>query len=309
MSADRDRADAIPDEVAGGDAERPTLITPALLRRWPLPEPGGTKYARGQLLVIGGARSTPGAPMLCGLAALRMGAGRLSLAVAESVAPQVAVAIPECAAIGLPEDESGSISGEGIADRLGSELERADAVVLGPGLGSVEGARRLLEHVVEALPEGVPVVLDSYGATILPGLPDAMRHRLHGRLVLTPNTGELARLLDRDDVDDDCAATAECAKRLDAAVACNAWVARGDGLWRVTTGDTGLGTSGSGDVMAGAVAGLLSRGAGLVQALVWGKHVHAAAGDALAARLGRVGYLAREICAELPTILGGLRGD
>ena len=74
-------------------------------------------------------------------------------------------------------------------------------------------------------------------------------------------------------------------------------------------GDTGLGTSGSGDVVAGAVAGLLARGAEPVQATVWAKHVHAAAGDVLAARWGRVGYLATEMLPELPLVLRSLGGD
>ena len=78
-------------------AQQATLITPRLLQDWPLPAPSGSgKSSRGDVWVIGGARGTPGAAMLAGTAALRVGAGRLTLAVAESVAVAVAVAIPEC---------------------------------------------------------------------------------------------------------------------------------------------------------------------------------------------------------------------
>lgn len=301
---------AVPEDAAGGTLLHPTPVTPSLLRAWCLPEPTGTKYSRGQVLVIGGARATPGAAMLSGLAALRMGAGRLTLAVAESIAPNVAVAIPESGAIGLPERD-GAVTGEGVESLLGKELGRTGSVLLGPGLDEPLGTGRLLTEVLAALPDDTPVVLDAYGATVLPDVDRSVWEALSGRLVLTPNTGELARLLQRDDVDDDevAEATVECAKRYGAAVGCNTWVAFDGHVWQMTEGDTGLGTSGSGDVMAGAVAGLLARGAGLAQALVWGKHVHAAAGVQLNTQYGRIGYLAGELGAELPRVMRTLGGD
>ena len=90
---------------------------------------------------------------------------------------------------------------------------------------------------------------------------------------------------------------------------CGQWVAAGGKLWSVSTGDTGLGTSGSGDVVAGAVAGLVARGTELLRATAWSKHVHAAAGDVLSARWGRVGYLATEMLPELPLVMRSLGGD
>ena len=305
------RRHEVPDEVAGGTRANPTMVTPAMLRSWPLPEPDGTKYARGQVLVVGGARFTPGAAMLAGVAALRMGAGRLSLGVADSIAAQVAVAIPESGAYGLPEDEQGSVSGVDAGRLLAKELGRTDSILLGPGLDEPEGTIRLLGEVLAELPDEVPVVLDAFGATVLPDLDSSLLDKLSGRLVLTPNTGELRRLLGLDEVAEDEVdqAALDCAERYGAAVGCNQHVAFEGRLWQITTGDTGLGTSGSGDAMAGAVAGLLSRGATLPQALAWGKYVHAAAGDALVARYGRVGYLAGEILPELPRVLTSLGGD
>ncbi|GAA1394338.1 NAD(P)H-hydrate dehydratase [Luteococcus peritonei] len=301
----------MPQAAAGGTLAHPMLITPAMLRSWPLPEPTGSKYRRGQVLVVGGARFTPGAAMLAGLAGLRVGAGRLSLGVAESVAGRVAVAIPESGAFGLAEDDEGSVSGEAVAQVLGKEIGRTDALLVGPGLDEPEGTIRLLTEILAELPSEVPVVLDAFGATVLPDLDPALLKQLSGRLVLTPNAGELARLLELDELDEEDVAQAslDCAKRYGAAVGCNSWVVHEGRVWQVTTGDTGLGTSGSGDVVAGAVAGLLSRGASLPQALGWGKYVHAAAGDALVARFGRVGYLAGELLPELPRVLSSLGGD
>lgn len=301
----------VPEHAAGGTPEAPTLITPQLLRRWSLPEPSGSKYSRGQVLVIGGSRSTPGGVLLAGEAALRMGAGRLSIAVAESIAPHLAVAMPECGVVGLPEDDEGGVTGERVAELLGKELGRADAVLVGPGLVDAGGSRQLLAEIVPALPDDVPAVLDAFGLTVLPEIPEDAQRALAGRLVLTPNTGELRRIVGWDEVPKDrlLEAVLEAAQRYGAVVGCDTLVAWDEHVWEITTGDTGLGTSGSGDVVAGAVAGLLSRGAGPAQSLVWAKHVHAAAGDALAMRYGRIGFLASELPPQLPLVLRSLRGD
>jgi NAD(P)H-hydrate repair Nnr-like enzyme with NAD(P)H-hydrate dehydratase domain len=126
-------------------------------------------------------------------------------------------------------------------------------------------------------------------------------------VVLTPNGGELAALLDgeeREGLD----AARWVAERYGAVVAAQGWVATpGGDSWADEAGGIGLGTSGSGDVLAGAVGGLLARGAEPPQAAVWGQYLHAAAGDRLAARVGRVGFLARELLDELPLVLTGLR--
>lgn len=300
-----------PNEATPGTAQHPRLITPMLLRSWQLPEPTGTKYSRGQVLVVGGARRTPGAAMLAGLAALRVGAGRLSLAVAESVAGHVAVAIPESGVAGLQQNSSGSVSGIGAAAVLERDVERADAMLVGPGLDDVHGTVRLLEELLPRVPDDRPVALDAYGATVLPDLDRRLCERVSGRLALTPNTRELGIIVGSDDLADEDvpAAASEVAERFGAVVACSGRVVSRDGVWLVATGDTGLGTSGSGDVLAGAVAGLLTRGAPREQALAWGAYAHAAAGDALATRLGRVGYLAGELLPELPLVLAALRGD
>ncbi len=278
-----------------------TAITPALLREWRLPDRAGTKDDRGGVLVIGGARRTPGAAMLTGLAALRIGAGRLTLAVAESVAVQVAVAVPEAGVLALPETPDGSPTGEGL-DGLAAELERADAVVVGPGLDEPDGAARLVREVLARVGATTPVVLDAFALGVLAPLREELAPSA-SRLVLTPNLTEAARLLERDEVSGERAAV-EVAGRYGAAVVCAARVAVPDGRrWHSSTGTGGLGTSGSGDVLAGAVAGLLAGGCPPEQAACWGVHVHAAAGDRLAARIGQLGYLARELLDEVPQVL------
>ncbi|SEQ27408.1 NAD(P)H-hydrate dehydratase [Microlunatus flavus] len=276
-------------------------LTPTLLREWSLPSVGDSKYSRGQVLVVGGAARTPGAAQLAGLAALRVGAGHLTLAVADAVATAMAVATPEAGVIGLPQDGKGSVTGEGVG-LLEDDLGSADVVVIGPGLDDAELTADLLKGALPLLGDDTWLVLDAYALGVLPGMKDAVAP-FAGRLVLTPNSSEGGRLLGRD-LDDLEADVPEIARTYGAVVSCQTLVADPDGAcWRTGAGQIGLATSGSGDVLAGAVAGLLARGTEPLQAVCWASHTHAAAGDRLAAAVGRLGFLASELLAELPRVL------
>jgi ADP-dependent NAD(P)H-hydrate dehydratase len=283
-------------------------ITPTLLREWSLPEPGESKHSRGHVVVIGGARSTPGAVLLAGLATLRVGAGVLAMAVPEPVAVPLAVAVPESAVTGWrdPIDES---LDDADRRRLAEQVGRAGAVLAGPGLDGAEPAKVLVTALADDLPAHVPVVLDAYALGVLPDL-SGPAAKLAGHAVLTPNRAEAGYLLD-DDVDDDTdpvEVARRVAGRWEAVVSYQGAVAAPDAPDRVvSTGHAGLGTSGSGDVLAGAITGLLARGVDPTRAACWGTYLHAAAGDRLAARVGRLGFLARELLDELPLVLTELQ--
>lgn len=295
-----------------------TLITPTLLRSWPLPSAGSNKYSRGAVLVVGGSRRTPGAALLAGTAALRAGAGRVTLAVAESAAVQLALALPEAGVIGLPESPRGSVGDAGLQD-LVDDYDSADVVLIGPGLddiGQTEALLRgLLEHDAARESGDAPtLVLDAYALGALPRLVNDLGPWA-GRLILTPNTTEAGILLGRG-ADDLAADVVELAGKYRAVVSCQGRIAGppragtpgagnpgGGNHWEITTGYGGLGTSGSGDILAGAIAGLRARGTSDAQAACWGTHLHAAAGDRLASRVGSLGYLARELADELPPLM------
>jgi len=287
-------------------AREPVTVTPELLRGWALPSGADSKYARGGVLVIGGARKTPGAVLLAGMAALRVGAGRWTLGVAESVAAPRAVAVPEAGVIGLTETAGGTVVGSSV-DRLGDELDQADVVLVGPGLDDGDEAGELLRALIPIVPVSTSFVLDAYALGVLPELRGSGElESLAGRLVLTPNRGEAARLLGRDirELEGD---VGEIARRFGATVTCFGHIADREGRrWRLGSGQGGLGTSGSGDVRAGAITGLLARGAEFAQAACWGSHLHTAAGDRLSVRIGPTGYLARELVDELPSLLAEL---
>jgi ADP-dependent NAD(P)H-hydrate dehydratase len=293
------------DADTGGGTQ---VVTPALLRRWPLPPPGEDKRDRGSVLVVGGAVRTPGAALLAGLAALRAGAGKLQLAVAAAVASPLAVAVPEALVLPLPHDEaSGSVEPEA-ADVVRDLAAHADVVCLGPGLDDATRSEKLVAAILAGLPAATRVVLDAYALGALRAHPEICT-ALSGRLVLTPNTSEAGILLDADppSADEAAAAARTIADRYQAVVALRGAIATPDGrLFVDGAGQAGLGTSGSGDVLAGVIAGLLARGAEPDQAAAWGAHLHATAGERLAARVGPLGYLARELLDETPGVLAEL---
>jgi hydroxyethylthiazole kinase-like uncharacterized protein yjeF len=282
------------------------LVTPQLLRSWPLPAPTGGKESRGRILIVGGSAEVPGAVLLAAEAALRAGAGKLQVATVASVVGALSVALPEALVRALEETPGGAVAG-GAAEQVRDLAEGASAVLIGPGMTDVEEAQGVTDRLLEQLE--CPVVLDALGMASLTAAPDCL-HRLRARAVLTPNPSELAITLHRDaaEIEDDPAGAAlELAKQAQATVAlggATSWIASPTGaLWRDESGGAGLGVSGSGDVRAGVTAGLLARGAEPDQAAVWAAHLHGRAGERLAASIGKFGFLAREIPGEIPRVL------
>lgn len=282
-------------------------VTPALLRSWQVSRDAADKSDRGTVLVVGGARRSPGAAMLTGRAALRVGAGRLTLAVTESAAVAVAVAVPESGAVALPEDD-GVISGGRAAKALDEDLQTADVVVVGPGLDNAGETAELLRGIGPLLNDSAAVVLDAFALGVLSGLPDVYEPWA-GRLVLTPNKKEAARLLDADpeaDLDPEQAAV-DIAAKYQAVVALHGLIAAPDGRrWEIPAGNSGLGTSGSGDVLAGAIGGFLARQASPEQAACWGTYLHSTAGDRLSAAQGPLSFLAGELLDAMPRVMAEL---
>lgn len=283
-----------------------TLVTPQVLRGWRLPEPTGGKEARGSILVVGGSTETVGAVLLAAEAALRSGAGKLQVVVPSKVAPHVSISLPEALVRGVPSTEAGAIKGDS-AELFLDLAQRASAVLIGPGMADEPETRELVERLLPEL-DG-PVALDALGLAAVTADPSCLRH-LGSRVVLTPNPMELAIALhvEQDEVEDDPPGAAQrLAEQAQATVGlggATSWVAAPDGrLWVDESGGAGLGVSGSGDVRAGVVAGLLARGADPEQAAVWAAHLHGRAGERLAAGVGRLGFLARELPPEIPRVI------
>ena len=298
-----------PPDEEGGDPAGTVDVDSGLLRRWPLPTVEGAKASRGTCLIVGGSVLTPGAVVLAAIGALRSGVGKVQVATAADAAPALAVAVPEALVVGLAQDTDGNITSDAVDD-LAGPLTGATSVLVGPGSLDEAATSRLLARIADQL-DGAVLVVD---ANALPGLaddPEVLRSQRE-RAIITPNAKEVAALCGRDHVDDDDLAEvgAQLADRLGSVVAAkgaDTWVATPDGRrWRVPGGGSGLSTAGSGDVLAGVVAGLAARADESAQAAVHAVHAHAEAGRRLAQRVGRLGFLARELLDEVPRILDEL---
>jgi ADP-dependent NAD(P)H-hydrate dehydratase len=289
-------------------------VTRTLLRRWPVPQPSedSSKKERGTVLVVAGARQTPGAAILAATAALRAGAGTLQIATVRGMAAAVAGAVPEALVLALPETPAGAISPRGVP-RLREALGEADAVLFGPGMVDERATAALLAAVLTASrdsPHEAVWVLDAAALKVAAPQAGSLPRSKGTATVLTPHDGEMARLLGipASRVAANRAACAvEASRRFRAVVALKGMetlIASPDGVLLMHRAlNPGLGTSGSGDTLSGIVAGLAARGAAPLAAAAWGVFVHAQAGSRLTRRLAPLGFLARELLAEIPRVL------
>jgi hydroxyethylthiazole kinase-like uncharacterized protein yjeF len=266
----------------------------------------------GRVLVVGGSAEYPGAALLAGLGAMRAGAGVVQVASARTVADRLAGVVPELTWLVLDEEAPGLIAPSGW--RLATSAAGiVDAIVIGPGLGRLQGTQRRVRILVGTV--GAPTVVDADGLNAL--AEDARWPQdIDADLVLTPHPGEFARLTGNDAPpgDDDAAraaAAAEAAEGWGQVVvlkgAHTVVAAPGGQVVRSSVASPALATAGSGDVLAGVIAAFLAGGAPGFEAAACGVAVHAAAGVLAQRRIGRTGTMARDIAGLLPEAIERLR--
>lgn len=268
-------------------SHRSEPVTPELLRGWGLPEAGDSKNSRGRLVVVGGSSLSPGAVRLAGEAALRVGAGKVGAAVLPEISDVIRMSFPEAGVFELGP------RGRKAHSTLAAELAAADAVLIGPGFDDPRETLARLRMIAAC--DVACLVVDAFAVA---ALLKVRRSSLPDALIVNANLDEATILLGREP-EDIPAGVAEIAQTHRAIVNCYGVVATPDGeLWEVEGGGPGLGTAGSGDVLAGAITGFAARGMPPVRAAAWGAWAHARAGDRLTQRRG-LGFLARELAEEL----------
>jgi len=293
------------------DVEPSLLWTDAasLRGRMPRTSEPAHKYSAGALLVVAGSRATTGAPAMVVHGAQRTGCGIVFLATSEGAAPAVDLALTEALVYGVAEDEEGFM-GYAALEEILEHAGRASALVMGPGTGTGDDGRRLVEGILGEVE--VPVLLDADAITNLAGT-DVIAGRNNPTLV-TPHAGELGRLLGSG-------AKEVSARRLDSARTAamqnnccvllkgsDTLVVEGDKAAVNSTGDVALATAGTGDVLSGVIGALLSRGMDTYEAARAGAWAHGRAAELWLQETGwpAESMVATDLLEYLPPAVGEL---
>ncbi len=255
----------------------------------------------GTALVVGGSSGMSGAAAMAGMAALRGGAGLVRLAVPENCLDIVAQFNPCYMTTPLPADADGRIA-VGACQRIVELAAAATALALGPGLGRSAELDKLVPLLYRRIER--PTVVDADALNALADSPHALASP-GGPRILTPHPGEFARLHGRmpRSVEERMAAAAELARRAGAVVLLKGHrTCISDGSTTVlnTTGNPGMATGGSGDVLTGLITALCCQGLSIFDAARLGAHLHGLAGDLAAERLGQVSMIAADLIDALP---------
>ncbi len=285
-------------------------MTPTALPRLPPRQPDSHKGDFGRALLIGGSRGMPGAIGLAGMSCLRSGAGLVKLAVPECILNTVAGFEPSYMNVPLPCDRAGRIKLKS-ARKLGDFLEAATCVACGPGLGRSKRLQSFVRELYETLPQ--PLVIDADGLNALAGVNDPLANA-GGPRILTPHPGEFARLAkiaaeekpSRDEqikMAQELAATHRVIILLKGS---RTMVTDGQQMAENTTGNPGMATGGTGDVLTGIITALVCQGLSPFDAAVLGAHVHGLAGDLAAKELGQVSLIASDLVKYLPAAFQSL---
>lgn len=264
------------------------------------------KYSAGKVFLLAGSRAFTGAPAMAAQTAMRSGAGAVVLGIPASIHRILARKLTEVILLPLPETPSGALAA-GAVDAILERAAWADAVAIGPGLSLDPDTLDLVRKVLPLI--GRPLVLDADGLAAVVDRPSHLTSR-RAPTVLTPHAGELARLVGgsageierlRLQAARDAARVFKCVVLLKGAPTVTA--TRDGNLYLNATGNPGMATIGSGDVLTGLVAGLLAQGLGPADAAWAGAFVHGLAGDCAARAVGERSVMAMDIAEAVPTAL------
>ena len=281
-------------------------MPPADLPRLPSRRSNTSKYDYGRVVVVGGAAGMAGAPALSSMAALRSGAGLVEAIVPEQVVA-IAASFDPCVMVrGLADRADGTFASDAL-EEIESRARHADAVAVGPGLGRSDAVVQIVSHLWHHLPQ--PVIFDADALWALASIDRGTLARHAGPRMLTPHAGEMLRLLgdsrssalagDRALLEREAATLAEA---IDAVI-----VLKGPATLIVDrtqrahndTGNPGMATAGTGDVLTGVTAALVAQRLSPFDAARLAAWVHGRAGDLAAESLGEISMTARDLLDRL----------
>jgi len=269
-------------------------------------KPESHKATHGHVLLLAGSPGMTGAACMAAVSAMRTGAGLATLGVPESLNDIIEVKTTEVMSKALPETSHRTL-GELSFEAIRAILPNKTAVVIGPGAGNSDELRRLVERLVSEA--RVPIVIDADGLnSFAPRI--ATLKGSGAKVVLTPHPGEMARLLgiSTADVQSDRIGAAQKLVELTGAtvVLKGAGTVIADPLGNIyinMTGNPGLATAGTGDVLAGMIGGLLAQGYGTIEAAMAAVYIHGLAGDEVKRKHGELGMMATDLVDEIPRLI------
>jgi NAD(P)H-hydrate epimerase len=278
------------------------MIDKIKLPALPARAPDAHKGDFGKVLVVGGSRAMPGAAALAAWAALKSGAGLVKVAAPVSALPMVGAHSPCYTLLPCAETDAGTLSPKAL-DVILEEAKAADTLALGPGISTNDETAKLALDVIAKTSH--PLVIDADGLNIAAARPDVLAKR-KGFCVLTPHPGEFARL-DGSKAPKDEAGRIDAAGRLAKKTKClvllkgaGTVVIDGDQIHVNRTGNPGMATAGSGDVLTGMIAALLHALSPGIEAVALAAHLHGLAGDLAEKKVGEISLTAFDILDHLP---------
>lgn len=259
------------------------------------------KNTYGRAVLIGGSLGMSGAITLSGLAALRGGAGLVQLGVPDAIHALVAGYRPEYMVLGLPDDDAGRLAGEA-REQIALLAESATALALGPGLGRSPALTELVSWLYTNIAK--PLIIDADGLNALADEPDVL-NKGAGPRILTPHPGEFSRLVADKSLTTDQQRRRAVELARDSGIVIvlkghRTLVTDGQRSGLNQTGNPGMATGGTGDVLTGLITALVGQRLAPWEAARLGVHLHGRAGDLAAARLGQVALLASDLIDHLP---------
>jgi ADP-dependent NAD(P)H-hydrate dehydratase len=257
----------------------------------------------GKVCIVAGSIGMSGAAALAGRAALRCGAGLVRVATPKSVLPIVASIEPSFTTIALPEDYAGRISAKAINPILDAVGDN-DALAFGPGIGVSGELQSVLQSLLKQ--DGLRLIIDADGLNNLARMKD-WPVKLKAELILTPHPGEMKRLWpgvfreeQPSDRQEQAAQLARKTKTVAALKGAGTVVTDGEKIYVNKTGNPGMATAGSGDVLTGAITALMGQGLNNFDATVLGVYIHGLAGDIAAEKVGQISLMTTDIIESLP---------
>lgn len=273
---------------------------------WPHRARDAYKYSAGLALVIGGAPGMTGAPMMAAAAASRVGAGYVQCAAHHAITATLANKLTTVTLLALPGNDHGDIAPQNALDALTDRLDKAQALLIGPGLGRQSDTATFVRSLLRQT--RLPLVLDADGLNALAGAPGFLDDHADGQWILTPHAGEFKRLAGDDaNLRDRIRTAQEYAQRWNSILLLKgtpSLVATPRGRVYVNgTGNAAVATAGTGDVLAGLCVGLLAQGLPPERAAVCALHLGGAAADAYADHRYASSMIATDVLEYLPVIL------